>query len=169
MKVLITGVPGTGKSTISKALNERGVTSIDFSDVPDLCSWEDKITREKVLYTPTNDTKWLDLHERICDIEKLKGILTQYKNIVITGIANGNQTEYFSLFDKIFLLQCSPETVIRRMQTRDTLWGKTEAEREYTLRWQRDFDSLCASYRVIPISTEGALSDVMDKIIARIS
>ena len=72
MKILITGVPGTGKSTISKTLNERGITSIDFSDVPDLCCWCNKITKEKIKYSPVKDIKWLDKHERICDLEKLK-------------------------------------------------------------------------------------------------
>ena len=168
MKILITGVAGTGKSAISKALNEKGITSIDFSDVPNLCFWRDKTTKKKIEYSPVNDIKWLDSHERICDLKKLKEILVQHKDLVVTGIANGNQTEYFNLFDKILFLQCSPETLIHRMQTRKTLWGKTKAERDYTIKWQKDFDLQCLSNGLIPINTEGTLENVMDKVIAQI-
>jgi len=168
MKILITGVAGTGKSTISKALNERGIISIDFSDIPDFCYWRDKTTKEKVEYSPVSDIKWLDSHERICDIKKLKEVLSQHKDLVITGVVSGNQTEYFNLFDKVLLLRCSPETLIHRMQTRETLWGKTEAERNHTIRWQKVFDFKCLSNNVISINTEGTLDAVMDKIITQV-
>jgi broad-specificity NMP kinase len=36
MKVLITGIAGTGKSTIIKELNKKGIDAIDLHDVPDL-------------------------------------------------------------------------------------------------------------------------------------
>lgn len=168
MKILITGVAGTGKSTISKALNERRIFSLDFSDIPDLCYWRNKITKKKIEYSSIKDIKWLDQHERICEIEKLRKILDQYKDLVVTGITNGNQTEFFSLFDKVFLLQCNPETLIHRMQNRETLWGKTEAELNYTIKWQKDFDNQCISNGAIPINTEGILDTIVDKVITQI-
>ena len=102
------------------------------------------------------------------DIKKLKEILDQHNDLVVTGIANGNQTEYFKLFDKVFLLQCSPKTLVHRMQTRETLWGKTKVESDYTLKWQKAFDDECISIGVIPISTEGKIEIVMDKIVDKI-
>jgi broad-specificity NMP kinase len=42
MKILITGIAGTGKSTIVPALQERGITAIDLHDVPGLCFWQNK-------------------------------------------------------------------------------------------------------------------------------
>lgn len=168
MKILITGVAGTGKSTISKELIERGIPSIDFSDVPDLCYWRDKITKEKIEYSPVNETEWLDSHERICDTKKLKEVLDQHKDLVVTGIANGNQTEYFGLFDKVLLLQCSPETLIHRMKTRETLWGKTKAEQDYTIKWQNVFDLQCLTNNVTSVNTEGTLDTTMDTILAQI-
>src|SRR3989344_3535377 len=168
MKIVITGVAGTGKSTISKELNKKGVVSIDFKDVPGLSYWRNKTTKEKVEYPATGDLSWFDSHERICDLKRLKEILDEHKDLVVTGIASGNQTECFNFFDKIFLLQCSPETIIRRMQTRKTSWGKTKVEQDYTLQWQKVFDPLCLSLGLTPINTEGALDIVIDKIITQI-
>jgi len=114
MKTLITGIAGTGKSTIVDALNKRGVDAIDLHDVPGLCFWQDKQTKEKVEYTPVHSPDWFDTVNRLCDIEKLKGILSKYDDIVVAGTAGDNQDKYFPLFDKIILLQCSPEVLIIR-------------------------------------------------------
>lgn len=170
MKILITGVAGTGKSTISKELQKRGINSIDFSDIPDLCSWRDKITKQEVKYSlPVEDGKWFDSNERICNLNKLKDILDKYEDIIITGIASGNQTEYLKFFDKVLLLQCSPETFINRMKSRIPIFGKTDAERNFVVDWQKELDPILLSYGAVPINTEGTIDSVMGKIIIEIS
>ena len=128
MKVFITGVAGTGKSTISKALNEKGIYSIDFSDHPEFRYWRDRNTKQKVAYAATNDRTWFDRNESVCYLEKLKEVLSQHENVVITGVATG--TEHLDLFDKVLLLQCRSETFIERMETRDRVFGKTKEEQD---------------------------------------
>lgn len=170
MKILITGVAGTGKSTISKELKKRGINAIDFSDIPDLCSWRDKTTKKEVKYLPPiEDRKWFDSNERICDLNKLKNILDKYKDIIIAGIASGNQTEYLKFFDKVLLLQCNPETFINRMNNRVPIFGKTDAERNFVVDWQKELDPILLSYGAIPINTEGTIDPVMEKIMTEIS
>lgn len=168
MRVLITGVTGTGKSTIAKTLNARDITALDFRDIKGLCAWYNKETGGKIDYTPINDPKWFTTHKRICDIQKLKETLDQYKDIVIAGIASGNQTEYLHLFDKVILLQCSREILISRMQTREARFGKTKVEQEHTADWQQKLDSLLLPYGAIPINTEGPLDIIVDKIVAQL-
>jgi broad-specificity NMP kinase len=133
MKALITGIAGTGKSTIVKALNKKGVTAVD----------------------------------RLCDIGRLKEMLGQYDDIVMAGSTSGsNQKEFFSLFDEIILLQSDPQTLIHRMQTRTNKsgYGKTEAEQEDNIEWQKEYDPLLISFGAIPVSTEGNLDDVVGRI-----
>ena len=169
MKVLITGIAGTGKSTIVKALNERGIVSIDLHDVPGLFFWQNKETKEKVEYSPVQSKDWFDTVDRLCDITKLKEMLDQYTGIVMAGTSGGgsNQKEFLSLFDKVILLQSSPETLIHRMKTRTNKsgYGKTEAEQEDNLEWRKEFDPQILSYGAIPVSTEGTIDNVIQKII----
>jgi hypothetical protein len=54
------------------------------------------------------------------------------------------------------------------MKTRETLWGKTKAEQDYTIKWQKEFDFQCLSNSAIPINTEGTLDAVVKKILAQI-
>ncbi len=168
MKILITGIAGTGKSTLVKALNERGVVAIDLHDVPDLFFWQNKETKEKIEYSPVHSREWFDTVDRLCDTNKLKEILSQYTDIVMAGTISGsNQKEFLSLFDKIILLQSNPETLVHRMKTRidKSGYGKTKAEQEDNIEWQKEFDTQILSYGAIPINTEGKIDAVVQKII----
>ena len=169
MKILITGVAGTGKSTMSKNLKEKGFFAMDFSEVQGMCFWQDKNTKEKVDWSPIQSREWFTNKERICDLEKLKEVLSQHKDIIMSGVASGNQTAYLPFFDKVILLQCNPETFVYRMQTRTAPYGKTKAEQEEVIEWQKEFDPLILSYGAIPISTEGELNKTIDKVIAQIT
>ena len=167
MKALITGIAGTGKSTIIKALNERGIVSLDLHDVPDLFFWQDKETKAKIKYTPVQSRDWFNTVDRLCDINRLKEILSQYKDIVMAGTTSGsNQRDFLSLFDKVILLQCNPQTLIHRMETRinKSGHGKTNAEQEDNIEWQKEFDPLLISQGAIPVNTEGDIDEVVDKI-----
>lgn len=168
MKVLLTGVAGTGKSTLVKALNERGIVSLDLHDVPELFSWRDNKTKEKVEYAPVESVEWFNTVERLCDIPMLKELLSQHEDIVAAGTTGeSNQEEFLSLFDKVILLQADIQTLIYRMQTRTNRsgYGKTKAEQDDNVEWQKEFDPKILSFGAIPVSTEGELNDVVDKII----
>lgn len=169
MKILITGISGTGKSTISNELKKRGFAAVDFSDIPDLRYWRTKATKEKVTYSPVRDETWFDLHERICDIERLRQILGQYEDVIISGLATGNMDEVVPLFDRVVLLQCNPETFVHRMKTREHPYGKTEAERNRMLEFQQTFEQKLLSLGAIPVSTEGTITDSVEAVIAHIS
>jgi hypothetical protein len=56
------------------------------------------------------------------------------------------------------------------MQTRTNKsgYGKTKAEQDDNIEWQKEFDPLLLSEGAIPVSTEGNIDDVVDRIIALI-
>ncbi len=168
MKTLLTGVAGTGKSTITKGLCEREIAAIDLHDVPDLFVWRDKSTGNIIPYSPAHSKGWFDTVDRLCDIEKLEKMLNQHEDTVMTGTTSGsNQREFLSLFDRIILLQCDPRTIVHRMQTRTNKsgYGKTKEEQEDNLAWQKEYDPLLLSYGAIPVSTAGSLDDTVDRIV----
>lgn len=156
MKVLITGITGTGKSTIVKTLNQKGITAIDLHDVSGLFFWRNKQTMEKVEYSPVYSKKWFENVDRLCDINNLKEMLNLYTDITMAGTtSDSNQKEFLSLSDKVILLQSNPDTLIHRMETRINAsgYGKTKAEQEDHIEWQKEFDSQLISEGAIPIST----------------
>ena len=64
-------------------------------------------------------------------------------------------------------MQSNPETLIHRMQTRvnKSGYGKTEAEQEDNIEWQKEYDPLLISLGAIPVNTAKDLDSVVDKII----
>ncbi len=168
MKILLTGIAATGKSTIINALTQRGIDSLDLHEIPNLFFWQNKQTKEKVEYSPINSKEWFNSFERICDIKMLKEILARHNNIIVAGTTSEDDPNNFlSCFDKIILLQAKPETIIYRMKTRNNKsgYGKTEAEQEDNIKWQKEFDLKILSFGAFPLTTEGDLDSTISKII----
>jgi broad-specificity NMP kinase len=169
MKIYITGVSGTGKSTISKELKKRGIVSFDIDSISGLCHWRNKETGKRAQYKPGIGKVWINAHGWVCDLERLKNFLKKHKeNIVVVGIT-ANQSDYLSLFDKVFLLHCSEKTLADRLKNRKSNeFGKDIVERKQVLNWYKDFQEKTIKQGAMPIDTEGDILDVVDKIISKI-
>jgi len=168
---LITGIPGTGKSTIIKNLQKKKLLAFDIEEIEGLCYWRDKKTSKKVQYHSGVGKDWLDTHEWVCDINKLKEIVGGQNETVIIGGITSNQNEYLPLFDKIFLLRCGRNTFINRLKARSRRdeYGKTVTERQMILDSYRAFEKDLIGRGAVPISTEDSIDEVIDKVISMVN
>ena len=153
-KFYITGVSGTGKTAISKVLNERNIYSFDIDAIPDLCHWVNKESGKQADWSPG-----------ICNPEMLQDLLKkQTQDVVVVGVAS-NQDDYLDLFDEVFLLQSSEETFLDRIRRReDNEFGKDSAEQEIILSYYKDFEKSLLNKGVISVNTEDSISDAIEKI-----
>ncbi len=166
-KYYITGIAGTGKSTIASELKKLGFEVYDIDAVVGLCHWRHKLTREEAKYHTGVGKDWLEAHQWICDEEKLTNLINKNHNsdTVVVGIAS-NQDSYLGLFDKIFLLYCSEETFIKRINSRNdgNNFGKDESEQEHILGWYEDFQAKIENLGAILINTDAPLERVVNRI-----
>ncbi len=169
-KIYITGVSGTGKSSISRILNEKGICSISIDETEGLCLWKNKVTGERPDYNAKLNKEFTEAHEWICDIEKLKKIVEVDKEvIVVVGVAS-NQNDFLHLFDKVILLQCQPETFIQRIIDRkDNDFGKDESAQEFLLGWYKKYEEDMIKKGAIPINTEETIENVVNAVIIEIN
>ena len=159
---------GTGKSTVAKELTERGFCTIDIDHVPALCSWVDKNTREKVESSNIEnvDDDFMEQHDYECNIEILSEMVEQADDPVFVFGNVGDNSSLLPLFDKVFLLQCLPETLLERLKTRDTnSFGKDETVHQRVLDWCKRFDVLMLNAGAESVSTEDPLDAVIEKLI----
>ncbi len=165
-KIYITGVSGTGKSTLAKELQARGFFAIDIDAIPGLCHWRNKETHERAEYYYGIGKDWLVAHDWVFDPEKLKELFTQAqgKMIAVLGLTR-NQEEYFHLFDHVFLLHCSPEVFLHRLDTRtENQFAKEKSEQEHILSWYRGFEDRMIRGGAVPIDTDRPLAEVVQAI-----
>ena len=170
-KIFVTGIAGTGKSTIANELRNKGMQVIDLDHVPGLCSWVNLKTNEKIdisnASNPNND--FIDQHDYKCDIGVLKGMLNQLDDTVVVFGSVGDNSELLPLFDKTFLLQCSPKVLIERLKTRNTNnFGKDQAVQQRMLDWSKIFDKLMLTAGAISINTDVPLKTVVSKLVDKI-
>lgn len=167
MKILITGVAGTGKTTFSNLLNTQGFLSMDVSAIPNLCYWRERKTNNKVDLAKNRNFKWFESNERICDPHKLLTIINNYDNIILCG-SFFNIVDLLYLFEKVILLQSNPDELIERLKTRQSQFGKTKIEQYLVKTWQKEFDPQMISFGAITVNTNAPINIVLEKIINHI-
>ena len=167
-KIYITGVSGTGKTTIANALNEKGIKSYSIDEVPDLCHWVNKYSGKIVDYEAKLDRTFINSHQWVCNVDVLKRLVDQKGLVVVLGLAD-NQNEFLSLFDKVFVLQCKPETFIKRILSRtDNVFGQDETAQQYLLSTYQKFEIDALKNGAVSVDVEEPLDRVVKNISAQI-
>ncbi|MCB9815178.1 AAA family ATPase [Candidatus Nomurabacteria bacterium] len=166
-KIFVAGVSGVGKSTVAKELSSRCIRVIDVDTVPGLCSWFDLSTGEKATSRNTDsiNDKFMDEHDYRCDIQKLKEMLDQSEEDIFVFGNVGDNSNFLPLFDTVLLLQCSAETQIERLKTRNTnSFGKDPSVHPRILKWKKILDGLMIEAGAKVINTERSLEEVVEDV-----
>lgn len=161
-------MPGTGKTTIIENLKRRGLFAFDIEEIEGLCYWRNKTTFKRTHYHSGVSKDWINEHEWVSDIDKLKEIINNHNGLVITGGIVENQNEFLPLFNNFFLLQCKENTLIRRLKERirKDEYGKTTIEQEMILNSYRKFEKNLIDRGAITINTGSSLDEITNKILS---
>jgi len=141
MKIFITGIAGTGKTTVLAELQKRGYVVIDL-DATGICRWKNITTGEITEYGPAGkDQKWLNEHGWYCNIDILKKLLScirEDKDVFVAGFID-NIEDVIREFHKVFLFVASDSVIKERLSKRtNSHFGKKEDEQEAILSWKPD-------------------------------
>lgn len=133
-KVLITGPSGSGKTYLTAYFNKQGKNSVDADEVEGLSGWY--YGDQKVEYPINADKEFLDNHSFLWDRSFLDNYLKQVDEIYFFGMS-GNAFELSSLFDKLYFLKTSQETLAERLrhESRKNPMGKTDYQLKNALAW----------------------------------
>jgi len=121
-RVLITGMSGTGKSSVIQELVARGYQAHDL-DTAEWSEWID--TDPSDLLTPTQGKDWVWREDRV------QALLSQPEDgtLFIGGCAE-NMGQFFPLIDAVILLSAPVATIMERLRTRSPdSYGRVEEER----------------------------------------
>jgi shikimate kinase len=157
-RVLLTGMSGTGKSTVIKELVARGYKAVDMDE--DGLSEEVNVpVDEPTGLNPGKDWVWRE--------DRVQALLSTDDGdaLFLSGCAP-NQGKFYPQFDHIVLLTAPAEVIVARLATRTTNpYGKRPEEVARTLHLLQTIEPLLRRGASGEIDTSVPLDQVVAKVL----
>lgn len=169
MRYLITGVAGTGKSTVARELQKRGYAAYDAD--AGFSYYVEKTTGKRCDHPQTPSLEWYAEHERVFDEQVLEELFKKHadEDIFLCCIT-ANQAKYYSQFDKIFLLTADDMTIADRLKMRtNSDFGKHPVDLHRVLSGRPDFDQSVRATDAIEIDSTQPIDQVIEQIIKHLN
>jgi broad-specificity NMP kinase len=148
--VLITGMSGTGKSTVLEELARRGHAAVDTDEG----GW--------IVDVPQADGST----EPLWDEPRISRLLDEHAGdtLFLAGCV-ANQGSFYDRFHAVALLSAPEDVMLERLATRTTnVFGKGEAERRAVLRDLRAVEPLLRAGAGVEIDTRAPVAEVADRL-----
>ena len=149
--VLITGMSGTGKSTVLRELAQRGYRVVDA----DRSEWSVEV--------PLADGSGI---QQLWREDAMSALLAEDAptGLFVAGCAS-NQGSFYDRFDAVVLLSVPRKILLRRLATRLTNpFGKTAAERQRIIGDLETVEPLLRATATIEIDTTIPITEVADRL-----
>jgi hypothetical protein len=168
MNTLITGVSGSGKTTIAAELSRLGYDARNMDSVEGLCAWVDLSTGK-----PDPDFKiesaddWDGKYDWLWNEQRLSEIVDTTTDTYFCG-SSGNQAKFFHMFGKIFLLEMDEQLIRDRVlnNERDHNYGRMPGEMDAIFGYFEKFQEEAITLGAIVIDAKLPVTQVVNLILA---
>ncbi|WP_261129854.1 AAA family ATPase [Bacillus sp. Marseille-Q3570] len=149
--IFITGLSGTGKSTILAQLSNRGYHTID-TDYNQLSI--EVFNHERL------ETEW------IWDEDKMKKVVNEHnEGILFVSGTVSNQGKFYPYFNEIIFLSAPLDILLERIRKRTTNeYGKSDSERKEIIDDYEQFGDIIEASSTRTIDTTKDISSIVDEI-----
>jgi shikimate kinase len=161
-RVLLTGISGVGKSTVTAALAAHGIRAVD-ADSAEFSEWRD-LTPELAAAagSPVEaDRDWVWQEDRI------HALLASNPDhaLIVSGCA-ANMGQFVPQFHHVVLLSAPADVIAKRLRTRtNNPYGKHPAELARVLDLKESVEPLLRRIATHQIDTSALLDDVVTAIL----
>ncbi len=159
-RVLITGMSGTGKSTVIERLIASGRRAVDL-DGPE---WSEVVSVDGDELTGIGGGEdWVWREDRV------RGLLdeaTPEEDVLFVSGTSSNQGRFYDRFDAVILLACAPAVMIERLATRTTnAFGSRPDELARIMAIRDEIEPLLRRGATHEIDTSAPLDDVVSEVL----
>lgn len=170
--IYITGIPGSGKTTVRNELRRRGYQAFG-TDEDQLAFYYDNQTGEPLKQSAPaaiRTPEWRLQHTwkvARAEVEKLQE-KAQDEPVFLCGVVANDVTELWDLFDTVIALTIDEETLCYRITTRtNDDFGKPPHEFELLLNWQKTAREDYQKLGAIIVDAIQPVEAVVDDILAK--
>ncbi len=157
-RVLLTGMSGTGKSSVIRELAARGFKAID-TDSDEWSAFADAVPPR-----PTGDPDWVWREDRIHRL-----LSEEDADVLFVGGCKTNQSKFYPQFDHVILLSAPAAVIVGRLATRSSNpYGKDPDEVAEVLTFVDTVEPLLRRSATLEIDTSAPLGDVVEAVIAHV-
>ena len=164
---LITGNPGSGKTTIARELSRRGLIAIDADDT---AHWE-TTAGEPASQPGHASDEWLLGHRWVWSRQRIEDVIRPHagagRDVFLCGIAM-NQRDMFDLFTTVFLLSIDHETQLSRLDTADNA-DRNHAQRTQILDGRATFEREMRAAGAVVLDGSRPATELAGRILDEVS
>jgi shikimate kinase len=167
--IYITGVAGTGKSTICQQLRQLGYTAYD-ADVDGFMGWQHIASGEWVCgYDMPNylSKSWFEEYQWALSRVRVEQAALEAANkpVFICG-TSANDEDVHDLLHHVMFLTLDEQILRQRLATRDTnSFGKTEDELNHVLRWIQPAEEYYRNFGAFMLNAAEPVEHVVSQIL----
>lgn len=156
-RILLTGMSGTGKSTVIRELAARGYKAVD-ADGDEFSQWVEVTSDAGASVPPVDGNRdWMWREDRMQAL-----LSTEDTDVLFVSGCAENMPKFFSQFDLIVLLSTSAEAIVERLRTRTTnQYGKRSDEVARVLSLVESVEPLLRQAAGCEIDTSTPLEEVV--------
>ncbi len=155
MNILVTGTPGSGKTTLVRYAQSVGDNRFfDTDELEGLCEWREFETGEVLgpvaEHKDNGEDNWYAKYGWYWKPERLKQFLSDNPQAILCGSAE-NVAECYGLFGKIFIMQKNEDELLNNLSSQERVnpFGKTPEQRKGFMEWQDYLTKEAEAYKPI--------------------
>ncbi|HKV85731.1 MAG TPA: AAA family ATPase [Ktedonobacterales bacterium] len=160
-RILITGMSGTGKSTVVEALAARGFKAVD-ADGDEYSEWAPSTLASDAFGPPVQpDRDWVWREDRVEEL-----LSTEDSDVLFVSGCAENMGQFMPRFDHVVLLSAPAEVIAGRLRVRtNNPYGKRPEEVARTLSLIQTVEPLLRRVADSEIDTSACLEDVVEQLV----